>query len=319
MLASIDLFKALACLLIINFHSVYIYPESIKILSFGGDLGNNMFFLISGFSLLPSIKKTELSDAGRWIKKRYLRILPICTFFNIFTYFLSYRGHYGESLFGSFVFPTFYWFTGALFFFYPLLFILEKAKKRQLILIIAGILIGLHVIFDSLFAERYFMGFLALLSGFELRNYLDNNLDNKKNNKKSCPFYLASIALLVLFAVCKKLYKYHSELASLHLLIGILTIAFGICFFLSLYTHESQIKEMIIKRRILRFLVTFFSDLTLACYLSQQMVNRFLINHYQKFIFPVSFLFYLVSVLLISYTVYRIDKKTSTIIQGKIR
>ena len=62
----IDIAKALACLLIANFHSDILYPDKLSLLSFGGDIGNNIFFMVSGFALLPSVEKSTSLDIGKW-------------------------------------------------------------------------------------------------------------------------------------------------------------------------------------------------------------------------------------------------------------
>lgn len=77
----IDIAKALACLLIANFHSDILYPDKLSLLSFGGDIGNNIFFMVSGFALLPSVEKSTSLDIGKWYLKRVMRLLPMLLFF----------------------------------------------------------------------------------------------------------------------------------------------------------------------------------------------------------------------------------------------
>lgn len=69
-LASIDLLKAIACLLIINSHCVGLYP--IDFFALGGGQGNVIFFIVAGY-LCANIRLPW----NAWISKRYGRLIPV--------------------------------------------------------------------------------------------------------------------------------------------------------------------------------------------------------------------------------------------------
>lgn len=189
MLHCIDIMKAIACLLIANFHSDILFPDKLSLLAFGGDVGNNVFFLISGFVLYEGIIRLEWRDLGKWLKKRYLRILPLVLVAEILSVIVLSKDISSPRTFVQvFVFPTLFWFTGAIIVFYPLLFIVEKTKSNILKVIIAIVLFMLHIVFDSLFAERYFIGFIAMIVGSTMRKYIICH--EEEVQKKSKKIYL---------------------------------------------------------------------------------------------------------------------------------
>lgn len=88
----IDIMKSLACLLIANFHSDILFPDRLSLLAFGGDIGNNMFFMVSGSTLFPSVERSGGKDVRSWYIKRLKRLMPMLIFFYAF-------GHFWKSMF----------------------------------------------------------------------------------------------------------------------------------------------------------------------------------------------------------------------------
>lgn len=304
MLISVDLFKALACILIINFHCLYIYPDFLQKFSFGGDLGNNMFFLVSGFTLIASINRTRINNIGEWIKKRYIRIIPICFLFNLISYMLYTNRDFVGNVFHAFVFPTIHWFTGALTVFYPMLFLVEKIKKKWVLLIGVVILLGTHVIFDSIYSERYIIGFISMIAGCEIKEVI--GVIKKKN--KTWVYFLCGFIFFVIYALLKLVYaKEPAEYPVLHLLIGLLTIAFASVLLTGLYYSEEKLKILKEKHSLAYRIVKLFANLTLSIYLTQQFINYVLLDWFLRLPFPISLILYLSFVLLASLFVYRID------------
>lgn len=302
MLLSIDFIKALACLLIVNFHCLYIYPTSLQSLRFGGDLGNNIFFLVSGFTLFPSIQNQEFKNMGSWIKKRYIRIIPLSFAFNMISFVTYPRNLLPGGIFKCFVFPMVYWFVGAIFIFYPILFCVEKINSKQCIYIIIAMLLGLHVVFDSLYAERYIMGLVAMIIGAELRKkYLfENNLDITIDR-----YAIGTGVLFAIFCFFKIIYgKGIGPRRLEHLTIGILTVLIASCLLLTLLYQEKKLQKL---EDNVKNLIKFLSRLTLSSYLCQQLINVIAIDFFKSFIFPISIILYLTFVFGISYVVERID------------
>ncbi len=71
----IYILRILAMLLIINTHLASLHP--ISALSFGGRVGNSIFYLVSGYGLALSYRREPLT-AGRWLRKRLVKlVLPL--------------------------------------------------------------------------------------------------------------------------------------------------------------------------------------------------------------------------------------------------
>ncbi len=169
----VDLLRALACLFIFSYHCNTILPGEWKFLTyFGADLGNNLFFMISGFTLFGSISRSRLRDLPRWFLRRIRRILP----FLALAYVLSFlTGFYGfrdpAQVFAVFVYPTLYWFASAILYFYLFLFLLGKcpAAFRWTA---AAALFGIWLYRDGTMEGYYLIGFLSMLAGYLLRELL---------------------------------------------------------------------------------------------------------------------------------------------------
>jgi peptidoglycan/LPS O-acetylase OafA/YrhL len=82
MFLNIYLLRIVAILLIINQHLTSLYP--IRSLSFGGHLGNSLFFMISGLGLTLSFQHRPLA-LGAWLRKRFLKLVIPVTLFTFFT------------------------------------------------------------------------------------------------------------------------------------------------------------------------------------------------------------------------------------------
>lgn len=316
MYISIEILRAFTCLLIVNFHCLELYPESIKVLSFGGDIGNNTFFLISGFLLAPTISRTSLRDMwSGYLRRRFIKLLPMCTVFNLLGFcFFSDEITIGSFVRG-FVFPTFYWFTGAIVLFYPLIFLVGKLNNIWYYAGIVTSLIVLHLVFDSLSTERYIIGFIAMISGVVLRNYLLSKYEVKRPGV----LLIASGFVFGVFSILKIIYAKGVEPQRvIHLLIGLLTIILASTLLIGLFELESELQFVKKKEKIYR-LISLLSNMTLAIYLCQAYINFSVVNYFKKLTFPFSLVIYLAFVFGISYAVYYIDKIFREKILAKLR
>lgn len=124
-IATIDILRAIACLLITNSHCLGLYPFAV--LALGGGQGNTLFLIITGYLLAESVETSFVT----WTVKRYLRILPIsalvATAWSIV--------HLIES--GGEVIPTGlirelldrYWFVWAVSLYYPAYYLLMRGAR----------------------------------------------------------------------------------------------------------------------------------------------------------------------------------------------
>lgn len=117
----IQIMKFIACLLITNSHCIY--PETLfkiagvsSIMQVGGGWGNTIFFAISGFLCCGSSEKFVT-----WIKKRYIRFVPITFIMTIILYYMSASD---MSLLQFLFLP--YWFCTALLIYYPVLYLIDQ-------------------------------------------------------------------------------------------------------------------------------------------------------------------------------------------------
>lgn len=85
----LQLLKFFACILITNSHCMY--PRTMfsiggasSIFQIGGGWGNAIFFVVSGFLVAGKKDSIEI-----WMKKRYIRILPITVLMGVFWYCLE--------------------------------------------------------------------------------------------------------------------------------------------------------------------------------------------------------------------------------------
>lgn len=124
-LISFDVLKLIAILVILNSHFDSLYPDELKILATGGTWGNTLFFLISGY-----FTKID-NDFFPYMKKRIIRLYPPVIIFTLISIIFHFRSNIIENpldVITEFIWPTYYWFVGALVLYYVLIFLLERRK-----------------------------------------------------------------------------------------------------------------------------------------------------------------------------------------------
>ena len=123
----IQVLKMLACLLITNSHCMY--PATLlkiggasSVFQAGGGWGVTLFFAVSGY-----LSAGSGAPFGAWLRKRYLRILPVSVIMVIVYYFVSSS---------QMPFPHFlcvaYWFVTAIVIYYPVFYLLDHIKHGYL-------------------------------------------------------------------------------------------------------------------------------------------------------------------------------------------
>ena len=175
-LVIVDIVKAVSCIMIFFYHCNTILPGEWKFLTlFGQDLGNNLFFMVSGFALAPSIDATPLNRLPAWYLRRLVRIVPITAT----AYLLALlRGYYTLNdpalLFAVFIYPTLYWFITAILIFYIVLFLLAKLTGKTARLVILLLLAVIFILLYNRQERLYVIGLLAMIAGYMLRETLIN-------------------------------------------------------------------------------------------------------------------------------------------------
>jgi len=120
--SGVDLLRVVAIALIVNSHLDDFYP--LPALATGGAIGNALFFALSGFGLAASARRTRPGFAA-WFRRRICRIYPALLLSVAGFIALPGRAWASWSLSewaAQMIWPTDYWFIGALMLFYLLLY-----------------------------------------------------------------------------------------------------------------------------------------------------------------------------------------------------
>lgn len=201
--ASIDILRALACVMIFLYHCNTFLPGEWKFITvFGEDIGNNLFFMISGFTLYRSIMAAEFKDFLPWYGKRLYRILPLL----ILAYAASaVSGFYSFSdkaqLFTVFVYPTLYWFVTGILAFYPILFVIGKLVPERFYPAVCVFILCLALVRSGTLECHYLTGFFAMCIGFGMARYYE-----KKGRPEYHMAYLINAVAMVLAYIVAKRY-----------------------------------------------------------------------------------------------------------------
>lgn len=276
----ITLLRIIGCLMILNFHMDMMYPDALKLFAFGGDLGNNLFFIISGYCLVGSIKDSNVEDFIKWYRKRLSRIIPMLWFFTVCLIVADILTiDTIGALLKAFVFPTKFWYIGALIILYPLLFWVEKITDKKLIFFLRiGLLLSCFI-FPSVISERYLIGFMSMMIGAELAGY---------ENKNISWWILASclIVYIGLKLIKKNLHFGTVTWITVHVLCSI-SILFICSVFLILFSkREAVIACFFKKHKKLYLCANLIGESTLACYLLQCFADRkilFIVGDYLSY------------------------------------
>lgn len=304
----IDYLKAFACLLIVNFHSDILFPDRLSLFAFGGDLGNNIFFMVSGFALYPSIRRTEYRRMGRWYGKRLKRLLPMLFLFYAASLAVGdVRIGCVSDIITAFVFPSIYWFTGAILLLYFVLFVLEKgcpAVVRNCMYVIFSVL---HIILDGIYVERYLIGFMAMAVGSGMRRRFEQETCHIEDNR--C-FIMGTLSAGIVYVILKFLRKQGVQAFGLvHLGIGLATISIAALLLGWGYLKENSIKRFSACHNKFYRIVHVLAKVTLAVYLVQGFHNRIILQCIKKHIlFPVSYVLGMTVVFIFAVIISKVDE-----------
>ncbi len=179
----IDIIKAAACIMIFLYHCNTILPDNWKFLTLlGQDMGNNFFFMVSGFALAGSIDRTDWKGFPKWYFKRLIRILPITAIAYTGSYFMGFYSFADMSqIITVFIYPTLYWFVSAILLYYIILFILAKTANEKVLFIIETALFVLFVIFSERLERLYIIGLIAMIMGYMVKKNIDKSEQSGKD------------------------------------------------------------------------------------------------------------------------------------------
>lgn len=284
--------KCFATLLITNAHLGPYYPEDLRFLSFGGALGNALFFFCSGYMLTLSIKKRNYIF---WILRRLFRIM-IPTWCFLILSSLYYNNQAFDIL--KFV-CTPYWFVNAIIIFYLLYYPIIKYLTNYIICICIILSIMTVVLFYStdyhhwMIEEcvndiyiHYLYYFLIMLIGGWISIYKNSNIIINSLKKS-----IFGVTFFVSLYMAVKYNIIHSDfpIYSLQLLLPVLLLVF--C--LLIYNTSLIICNTYLKDGKVNVIIEKLSNITLEIYLVQFLI----MDIFQNLKFPygllvvVSFIF----------------------------
>ncbi len=296
----IDILRFLACLMIFFYHCNTFLPDNYKFMTFfGEDMGNNLFFMISGFSLFPSIKRTSFRELPGWYLKRLLKIMPLLALFYILSYLTGYYTFSNPvQLFTVFVYPTLYWFVTGILVFYLMVFVLMKLRPSFLCPAVIAVCLILWILRIDRMEAYYLIGFAAMALGCIIRE----NLENGKLRLSAKAFGTCLILSAVLYMVFKYLkFTGRAGISAtvqnlgttgrlVYIISGLAVLAVGGSALALGYLKNASLGKFFEKRHGLNSVIRYIGKLALPVYMVQCFnsgIIGFLIG--ERIVFPLSF------------------------------
>ena len=293
-----------AALLIINSHYDQIYP--IQALATGGAIGNALFFAVSGFCLYPITQPFQ-----KWILPKLKKIYIPTIIMNIIALSTYKSGELSISTFVSiFIWPTLYWFIGAIVLFYIFYYLLRKVDTNRSFKVLGLILVIIYAIyyiflldktawvietkglnsFESCFKLIYY--FAAMIIGKWFRINIDF-IPNKKG--------LYGIGVILSFISLYGVKFIISKVPSLMWLqfSNQISVLFIVIFAFMLGLSIEKNLQQTIGSHCYRF-GNYISEITLHLYL----VQFFVIDYTYRIVFPVNFIIATIGIIVCATLLY---------------
>jgi peptidoglycan/LPS O-acetylase OafA/YrhL len=265
--------RFLAIVLITNSHLHHLYP--ISQMGTGGAIGNALFFTLSGYGLAVSDRHQRRSFPV-WYRRRFMRIYPSLFLVSLADFMLnrSWFTWRTTDYITALVWPTQFWFIGAIMIFYPLFFVVLRYDDRRAficgIALLSVVYMGWYVFFVDLSTytiegPHYFKWIFYLLMMF-FGGYL-------ATPPICIPQGTAKHLLLLLSALLAYLgviLVIGAGFGKVQALIHVLTIP--IVYLLLTLSKSTFVLRNVLMRKIGFFLVCLVAGLTLEIYLLQSMV-----------------------------------------------
>ncbi len=257
----IDMIKAAACIMIFLYHCNTILPDNWKFLTLlGQDMGNNLFFMVSGFSLAASIDRTEWKGFPSWYLRRLARILPITAIAYIGSYLMGFYSFADMTqIITVFIYPTLYWFVSAILLYYIILFLLAKIAGGKALIPIEFTLFILFIFCSERLERLYVIGLIAMLLGYLVKKYSDMA---KNYAKDCCPVLIISLA--VFFTAKAVSIKYFSNI-----LADLAVLGTGGSLLIIGYINNERLSELLSAGKPLKAIFKYIGEMALPLYLVQ--------------------------------------------------
>ncbi len=279
--------------MIFFYHCYSLLPGEWRFVTiFGNSLGNNLFFMVSGFALYPSVVRSALSDFPGWYGRRLLRILPMLLLFYIISYFSGFYSLDPGTLFTVFVFPSLYWFVTGILFFYILVFFIGKQLPFILLPLLCMLSFVLWIIRPGTVESYYFIGFAAMLLGFILRRLLEDHGYLSEGGSWLFPVsaVLTLISFLLFIFINARFTDAVETLSFIRLCFGLTILITGAGALISGFLKNEELSSYFSSKPGLYLFLSFTGDLALPLYMVQ-CFNAGMIGYQigQRIVFPLSF------------------------------
>lgn len=138
----LNLLRLLAVVLVLNSHFDSLYPYPLSLLATGGAAANSLFFAISGYLL------TFKNDFSKWFFRKIIRLYIPASIWTVIKYFIygSYPGSFKDFFF-DFIWPSGYWFLGAMVIFYALAYLIYRFHGFDHIKIVSATILMVYAIY----------------------------------------------------------------------------------------------------------------------------------------------------------------------------
>lgn len=319
---SLNFLKILAILLIINSHADILYPSKIKFFATGGSIGNELFFLISGYLF------NRKNDISADIKKRFIKLYLPTYIIIIITIIIGRLTV--DSIIGAikiFIWPTAFWFVGAIFIYSIILYALIKLDiiqlKRFLIfgfciasldLLLYLFLIpdkSIWIVEDAYFAFIPYRSLYSLFS-FILGYFLKVNKEKLFGKINEIQINLLAIASFVAFYGFKFLLNKNIIPMSLQILSHPITIICALFVFLA-FAQIDLNKKFEDKR--MEYWINLLANLSLESYLVQFIIIAEMSS--LNIIFPINIILCVVIIMFIAWILHFVSIRLSGMIFRK--
>lgn len=312
MYSFIEILRAIAVMLITNSHFDGVYPWDI---SWGGCPGVSLFFVISGFLLVSSVKK---QDFFLWWIKKIIRLYIPLTIVNVITVIIGFR----SASISLFLFPIMInlWYVPCVAVLYiPYYMLLKKAigggYRVCAILLTVVAYIGLYFVRfrNEFFVEpevwfRALYGFIAMLIG----SLIYDNRESKLIKSKRLLSLLMAAFMCGSFLIMKLLMNRVSILIDFQFMTQVFGVAFAAFMMLAGIGYEEEIEKLM--GTMIGKPIEIISKCSLEIYLVQ-----FAIIHYmKKAVFPINFVAIVLSITGTAFVIHQVSNMTNKLLISRI-
>lgn len=305
----LDLLRVLAILLVLNSHLDQLYP--IPALASGGAAGNGLFFIISGYCL--SLRSSFLHHMARRIVRLYPGVLiSVCIQVLLGMKPLGNLSDFVRQC----IWPTAFWFVGAIILFDALIWLLDKLKFTDHMGIFTVVMSGLYFVAYFLVVDKtkwsveaaglatpgqcfkLIYCFYIYATGFYIKKH---GINKNLTNHSILLFTLTAVMFIGSFAFKLILVKWPATMP-LQFLTQFMVATFAFGALLCGLSFETIYHKLISCR--LRNIITKFSSISLEMYLVQFPV----ISLSVVLPFPVNVLVVLVVTISLAFILHTVDE-----------